>query len=373
MRLNRLVIAIVLLVAVTTAPAAAAGPTTERIQTETPCGTESSLPVTVTDATGTTITVEQSPDSVVALQPSDARTIYRIGAADRLDGLPYMAATEGLDRGDRANVGTGLNVNHERVIELDPDVVLAANVTSTEDVAQLRRAGLTVYHFAAAESIADVRQNVLLTGALVGECPGATETVAWMDRRLDVVETAVADVDRPLVYYELGGGYTTGDGTFQHEVLTTAGLENVGERAGLSGWGQLSGEVLISQDPDWIVFPDRTDRPDVPDSGTATTAYQNERFVPVDANNVSQPAPQVVYAIEEIVRSVHPDAYQAALDAGTSDDDPTGESSTNDTTATADDTDTASTDSATSPVPGFGSVGAVAALVLGVALLARRR
>lgn len=379
MSTSRIVTAVVLLVTVlavpavtaaTPAPAATAAPF-DQTTAETPCASDPSYPVTVTDATGTELTIEQSPDSVVALAPSDARTIYRIGAEDRLVGLPYMKATERLDRGDRANIGTGFEINQERIIELDPDVVLAANITSTEDIEQLRAANITVYHFAAAESLADVRENVRLTGLLVGDCEGATETVEWMDSRLQIVERALEDVDRPLAYYELGDGYTTGSDTFQHDVLQTAGLENVGARVGLGGWAQINTELLIAEDPQWIVYPDRTDEPAVPDAATSMTAYQNRQFVPVDENNVSQPAPQVVYAVEEIVRTVHPEAYQAALDSEQSSG---NETESNDTTASDQDTGSgAETDESTDSVPGFGPLVAITAVFTSLGLLARRR
>jgi iron complex transport system substrate-binding protein len=371
MTASRLVTAIVLLVAITAVPVTAAGASAGQSASEMPCSSGSSYPLTPTDATGTTVTVDASPDSIVALQPSDARTIYRIGAEDRLVGLPHTQATRGLDRGDRANIGTGFNINHERIIDLDPDVVLAANVTKKADIEQLRAANISVYHFEKARSIADVERNVRLTGQLVDECDGATSSVEWMDRRLAIVERAVEGVDRPLAYYELGGGYTAGSETFQHDVLQTAGLENVGARAGVTGWAQLSSEVLIAEDPEWIVYPDRTETPDIADAATSITAYQNERFVPVDANNMSQPAPQVVYAIEEIVRTVHPEAYQAALDAGQGEE---SETTPNDTASESKE-DGADTDAeeSTNALPGFGMAGAFAALLASVAVLARRR
>ncbi|WP_265111629.1 PGF-CTERM-anchored ABC transporter substrate-binding protein [Halosolutus halophilus] len=329
-------------------------------------------PIELTDATGETITLEEPPESVVALQPSDAQTVYEIGAEDRLDGLPYSPATSGLDRGDRADVSDGWQVNTERVIDLDPDVVLAANITSEDDIETLRDAGLTVYHFEAANTIDDVRDNVVRTGELTGECAGATETVDWMNEQLEVVETAVEDADRPLAYYAMGeDGTTAGTDTFIHEVLATADVENLAERAGITFYQQLSSETIVDEDPEWIIYPDDREEPPIPEGAEATTAYQNDNVVAVDANQISQPAPQVVYAVVDIVEAIHPDAYEAASE-GLEESGEDGENDGDGETGGSSETDGDDSDDASESIPGFGAPAAVAALLGGTLLLRRR-
>ncbi|SIR84232.1 PGF-CTERM-anchored ABC transporter substrate-binding protein [Natronorubrum thiooxidans] len=316
-------------------------------------------PIELTDATGETITLEEAPDSIVALQPSDAQTVFEIGAEDRLVGMPDEEATSDLEMGDRVDVTDNYAIVHERVIDLDPDVVLAANITAEEDVETLREAGLTVYHFDNAASIDDVRDNVLRTGELTSECDGATETVDWMDDRLEVVETALEDADRPLAYYAMGeDGMTAGTDTFIHEVLTTAGVENLAERADIGFYQPLSSETIIEEDPEWIIYSDDRAEVPIPDAAEATTAYQNDNVFSVNANQLNQPAPQVIYAVIDIVETVHPDAYEQAAE-GLDDADGTDESGDDET----DDEDS---------IPGFGVPVAVAALIA-VAFLARRR
>ena len=324
-------------------------------------------PLELTDATGETITLDEPPESVVALQPSDAQTVFEIGAEDRLTGMPDNPATADLEMGDREAITDDYEIIHERVIDLEPDVVLAANATFDDDIDTLRQADLDVYQFDEAESIDDVRDNVLRTGELTGECEGAEETVDWMDERLEVVDTALEDADRPLAYYAMGDdGTTAGTETFVHEVLTTAGVENIGEQAGISGYEPLSEETLVEEDPDWIIHSDDAE-PEVlmPDIAESTSAYQSDNVIAVDANQLNQPAPQVVYAVVDIVEAVHPDAYDAATegldDADASDDGATDENG-DDASDDGDDT-----------IPGFGIPVAAAAVLAVAGFLLRRR
>src|SRR6056297_167652 len=206
-------------------------------------------PLELTDATGTTITLEERPESIVTLQASDTQTVYEIGAEDRLVGLPYSYATSDFDRGDRVNVGDGWTVKHERVVNLDPDLVLAANATKDGDIEQLRNAGLTVYQFSDAESLDDVRENVRTAGKLTGECDGAEETISWMNEQLEIVERTLEGADRPTAYYAMGRGYTAGSGTFINEVLTTAGITNIAAEAGIQSYGQINPETVVNESP----------------------------------------------------------------------------------------------------------------------------
>ncbi|MBZ6496696.1 PGF-CTERM-anchored ABC transporter substrate-binding protein [Natrinema longum] len=327
------------------------------------------FPLEVTDATGETITLEEAPDSVVALQPSDAQTVFEIGAEDRLVGMPDNPATSDLPLGDRTPVTDTYQLVPERVIDLDPDLVLAANATDGQNVEQLRNAGLTVYHLDDAGSIDDVRDNVRTVGQLTGECDGAEETVDWMDEQLEIVDRTLEDEERPLAYYAMGDGYTAGAETFIHEVLTTGGVENVAEREGIASYGQINPETVVAENPEWIIYPDDRDEPPIHETIEATTASQEGNVHAVNANHISQPAPQVVYAIVDIVETVHPEAYEQASAELEAADEGGTESADEGDTGTDGSGDGASGES----MPGFGVAAAVVALVAATGFVARRR
>ncbi|ELY86597.1 periplasmic binding protein [Natrialba hulunbeirensis JCM 10989] len=321
-------------------------------------------PLELTDATGETITLEEAPDSVVALQASDAQTMYEIGAEDRLDGMPYTDATSGLDRGDRVDISDGWEVNHEQVIATDPDLVLAANTTQAEDIETLRdEADFTVYHFSEAESVDDVRENVQTTGALVDECDGADDTVDWMDDQLEIVETALEDTDRPLAYYTMDEeGTTAGTETFVGDILSTAGLENVAAEAGITGYERINAETVVDADPEWVVYSDDREEPPIPDAATEITAVEEDNVIAVDANRLNQPAPQVVLAVTSIVEEIHPEAYEEAsaeLEGSTASDD--------------DGADDGDGDADDDSIPGFGVTAALAAVLAALGIGARLR
>ncbi|AFZ74921.1 PGF-CTERM-anchored ABC transporter substrate-binding protein [Natronobacterium gregoryi] len=338
------------------------------------------FPFEETDATGETVTVEEEPDDVVALQPSDAQSVFEIGGEDKLVGMPVGQYTDYLEPDENLDISEDddLTPITEAVVDREPDVVLAGNTLEDDDVVdQLRNAGLTVFVFPTEDSLDGVEENVRLTGEIVGECDGAAATIDWMDDTLEEIDEALADEDRPLAYYAMGDGYTAGEGSFSHEILTTAGLENLGAEVGIEGWDMVDAEQVVEQDPDWIVYGETWGEPPVGDGVMATSAYEDEQFVAVNDHYMSQPAPLVVVAIAGIVEDVHPNAYEesgladderidhygdmpaGALDAGDGDD------------AGADGTDTGEADD--DSIPGFAASTALVAVLLTSLAVVRSR
>jgi iron complex transport system substrate-binding protein len=272
--------------------------------------TECSFPVTVTDATGQTVTVEERPERIVALQPSVAQTLWEIGARDRVVGMPVNQYTAYLNGSrERTNVvhADDFNTDVETVVSLEPDLVLAPNVVTNETVGQLRDLGLTVYRFGYGRSLEDIYRKTNRTGRLLGECRNATAVVGAMQTRLVRVRRAVADQKRPRVLHS-SGQYTAGNGTFVHDVIRLAGGRNIAAEAGIQGYKTISDEVVVERDPEWIVHTgtasDLADRA----AYANTSAIRANQTVALDSNLLSQPAPRVVIPLTSLAKQLHPDA-----------------------------------------------------------------
>lgn len=365
-----------------TAPAAPADTTAVDAQED--C----SFPFSATDATGTEVTVEEAPDSVVTLGPASAQTMVEIGAGSRVVGSTQFASY--LDGSEAwANVsGSGRAfVSVERVVAQEPDLVLAENIVSDDTVERLRSAGITVYKFRAADSMAFVTDKVNVTGSLVGACEGASETVEWMQTEMEVVQRAAQGQESPKALYVFYGT-TPGPETFISDLITNAGAENVVTNADLeysqAGYARINPEVVANLTVEWLLL--NSGQPQVPDSPAYrnTIAVQENQTVVLNSNYVSQPAPRSVYVMRNLSQAWFPEAY-AEANASVRGEASTGTTATaGGTTATATamdgggtdggtDGQTASTDgSDDGGSPGFGVVAALVA-ALSLAGLARRR
>ena len=333
-------------------PAAAATP-------QTGGGDETcSFPLSITDATGQTVTLESPPERIVTTNPSAAQTLWELGERDRVVGVTqYASYLDGAK--NRTNVSAaGLGVSVERVVGTNPDLVVAPNA-SADQVESLRDAGLTVYHFPEATSVADIAAKTTTTGRLVGVCAAAADTNAEMRAAVNTTRNRTAGIDRPAALYPLGGGFVAGGDTFITAVMEIGGLENVA--AEYAGYPQLSDEVVLQADPEVLVVTD----PDAPILETepyaSTTAGQTARVVVVEVQWMNQPAPRsVVEATATIADTVTGSETTASGSDDVSSDTTDGEADS-----------TASETGATAP--GFGVPVAVLAVLLGLLGATRRR
>ncbi|MFC3476500.1 PGF-CTERM-anchored ABC transporter substrate-binding protein [Halobacterium litoreum] len=336
------------------------------------------FPYTGTDATGTDVTVSEEPERVVTLSPSAAQTMWEVGGSEKVVGVSQFAGyLDGAGDLPVALSGYPATVNTEKVIELQPDLVLAPNTIDNESVQKIRGAGITVYRFELADSVDSVTEKTELVGELTGECSGAEQVVSGMEERVNTIETAVEGEEKPTVYWGTEAGYTAGPNTFIGKAIAKAGGHNIAADADASApYPQLTAEFIAAQDPDFVVVsvsPERMGNESksyIPKGSVIrnTTAYEEGNIVVVNTNNLSQPAPRVVTPMTTFAQAFHPEAYADANTTTTTQttSEPTATTSDQTSEATTADTTTSNGDT-----PGFGAPVALVA-VLAAALIARR-
>ncbi|WP_425601571.1 PGF-CTERM-anchored ABC transporter substrate-binding protein [Halorubrum ezzemoulense] len=249
------------------------------------------FPLTVTDATGTEITLDEQPDRITTTNPSAAQTLWEIGAQDRVVGVSKFAGyLNGTD--SKANVSAEFGVSIEKVVATDPDLVLAPNASAGQ-VADLRAQNLTVYHFPAATDIDDIAAKTERTGRLVGNCEAATDINNEMNQTVENVENQTSDLDRPDALYPLGGGYVAGDNTFINEIMQIGGTTNVAASEA-DGYPQLSDEVILQTNPELMLVTDSEASILERQPYASTSAGKNNNYVVLNNNYLNQPAPRSV-------------------------------------------------------------------------------
>ncbi|MFC5969838.1 PGF-CTERM-anchored ABC transporter substrate-binding protein [Halomarina salina] len=370
--------------AVSTGPTATDDAAVSPAQVESSVQAQCSFPATLTDGTGTEVTVEQRPDRIVALQASTAQILWEVGAQERVVGMPVRSYTSYLNGSDaKTDVLTedGAGVNVEQVVALEPDLVLAPSSIGNETVEQLRNAGLTVYKSGADKSIESIYEKTDRYGQMVGNCEEATAVVEETRSAVEEIRSAVEDRDRPRTLYYFYN-YTAGSQTFIHEIIETAGGDNVAANAGIDSYEVVNEEVVADSDPEWLLHPSDAPLPTA-EPYTSTTALRENQTLTLNANYMNQAAPRVVMPMRKIAMALHPDAFENGTATPTANG-TTGTTATPSdggaTTATAVETPTegattttgdGATTTSSGSGPGFGVVGALVASVA-AALLARR-
>lgn len=267
-----------------------------------------SFPLTEPDQTGTAVTLTEPAREVVVLDASSAQVFWEIDAQDRVVGMPVEPYTAYLNESTtRTDVTDGQQILVELVIELDPDLVIAPNYADEQTIHTLRGAGLTVFQFPLEDSIEAIYTKTALYGHFVGECDAANARIAEMQRDIETIQRGVENRERPRVLYYFFG-FTAGNDTFIHDLIILAGGDNVAATAGIEGYREISPEIVVELDPEWIVAPSHAGLPDG-EPYTSTTAMRSNQTLVVDENLVSQAAPRVVEPLSAMAEAFHPDAF----------------------------------------------------------------
>jgi iron complex transport system substrate-binding protein len=277
--------------------------------------------VSATDASGNQVQLSSPAKRIVSLAPSNTEILFAIGAGPQMVGRDSVS-----DYPEEAkkvtDIGGGFgDLNMEAILAANPDLVLVAPITPDQQVADLKKAGLTVFMVPNPKSFDDLYINLETVAQLTGHEKETADLVTSLRARVQAVEEKIAPLNsRPLVFYEIDGTdpnapWTSGPGTFVNLVIEKAGGTNLG--ADLKGeWVQISVEELISRDPTMILLGDSVFggvTPEIVKARTgwgALTAVQEGRIYPFDDNLVSRPGPRLVNGLEAMAKLLHPGVFQ---------------------------------------------------------------
>lgn len=281
---------------------------------------EASFPVTIKDASDQEVVIDEKPEKLVSLMPSNTEIVFALGLGDELVGVSdydnYPAETA-----EKEKVG-GMEFNVEKIISLNPDVVLAhasSAHNSTEGLQQIRDAGIDVVVVNDAANFEDVYGSIDMIGQATGTTKEAEQLVADMKEKLaDIKEKAatISDSNKKSVYIEVSEDplFTTGKNTFMQEMLDTINASNVFSE---EGWIQVDQEAVIAANPDVIITTYGAYAKEKPIDQISSrkgwediAAVKEKQIVDVDSDMVTRSGPRLVEGVEAIAEAVYPDVFK---------------------------------------------------------------
>jgi iron complex transport system substrate-binding protein len=287
------------------------------VTTAAPTATPPPELLTSTDGLGRAITLEQPAQRIVSLAPSNTEILYAIGAGSQVVGRDEFSNYPEAATSLPVVGGSFGGYNEEAIVNLQPDLVLAAEINTPEQVASLEALGLTVYYLSNPTTLEEMYANLMTLAGLTGHEAETQVLVESLKARVEtVLEKAAAVEEKPTVFYELDGTdpsapYTAGPGTFLDTLINLAGGTNAASGLG-APWGQLSSEELVVQDPDIILLGDAAYGVTVESVAARTgwdslSAIQNGKVFAFNDDLVSRPGPRLVDGLEMLFALLHPE------------------------------------------------------------------
>jgi iron complex transport system substrate-binding protein len=139
---------------------------------------------------------------IICLTEETVETLYLLGEQDRIVGVSGYAVRPPQVRQEKPRVGAFTSANIEKILALDPDLVLTFSDLQADIVASLIRAGVEVHAFNQ-RSVDEILSMIETVGALSGAKDRAEELASTLRSNLDLVRTQAEGLTaRPRVFFE---------------------------------------------------------------------------------------------------------------------------------------------------------------------------
>lgn len=290
--------------------------------TETAAPPATIAPLTFVDGLGRTVTLTSTAQRIVSLAPSNTEILFAIGAGAQVVGRDEFSDYPAEAAALPAVGGSFGGYNLEQIVALEPDLVLAAEINTPEQVKALEDLGLTVYYLKNPATLEEMFATLTMVARFTGHEAEAEALVQALQARVQTVDKKLASVtEKPVVFYEIDATdpnkpFSAGPGTFIDLLITRAGGINLTSVAGITdAYPQVGLEQIVSVDPQVILLGDAMWGVTVESVAArpgwdGLTAVKEGRVLPFDDNLVSRPGPRLVDGLEALAKLLHPNAFK---------------------------------------------------------------
>ncbi|MCU0606778.1 MAG: cobalamin-binding protein [Candidatus Edwardsbacteria bacterium] len=211
--------------------------------------------LTLVDDAGRRVALPALPRRVVSLGPSITETVYALGQQDRLVGVTSWCNYP-PEASRKTVVGDAASFNPERLLALDPDLVILAGTAQSPALVRLEALGIPALVLDP-RTPDDIIADIELVGRALGAGPRADSLAAAMRTSLGRLRDSAELVPvglRPTVFAEIGATplFAAGPRSFLGQMIALAGGRVVPEDLP-QDYAAVNPERVIGQDPDVIL------------------------------------------------------------------------------------------------------------------------
>ena len=258
---------------------------------------------------------------IVSLLPSTTEILFALGLNEEIIGVTKYCKYP-PEAQNKTIVGGLIDTNYEIVYRLHPDLVVLAS-EHADHQAKFKDMGINVLQVET-RRVSSVLESIERIGEAVGRPKEAAAVKEKIQHKIDTIREKTKGIPKPRVLItflrSVGEGdirdvYIAGDFTYFNDILDIVGAENAYQGSTLITSPVMSAEGILQLDPDIII------EAMAPLSETNLTtqdvlkdwdilpelkAYKNKRIYILTGSYIDIPGPRLIEALDDIVRSVHP-------------------------------------------------------------------
>ena len=195
---------------------------------------------------------ENNLKKIISLSPLITESIYLLGAGDILI-ANTVYCTRPEDAKTKEKIGTLLEINIEKIVSLNPDLVLASSLTRPKQLEKLKILGYKVIQFTYAKSFNEICEQFIYLGELIGKKENALNIIKDIKIQIEKIKSITASLPKKNVFIQVGVKplFTVSKDTFINDFIEFSGGINI---ASDSKAGVYSREKVIASNPDIIII-----------------------------------------------------------------------------------------------------------------------
>lgn len=269
--------------------------------------------VAYTDDYQHTVQVPVNPTRIVSTSPAVTEIIFALHAENLLIGRTDYCVYP-PEAKEVPSIGGISNLNVEKIVSLNPDLVISGSMIPQKSTLQLEQMGVPIVCVIEKQRFDGLYENIAKIGQLVGRTHEADSLVSLMKSQMQSLTRQLANSDtcRPGVYYVVGfgpsGNFTAGGNSFINDLIDMAGGRNIA--ADITGWSY-SLEALMQANPDYIIIRRE-------DSATfcrtnpynRLDAVKQGRVIGLESGTIDLQVPRNLQAIRFISQRIRPGRQQ---------------------------------------------------------------
>jgi len=264
----------------------------------------------VVDDLGRLVAINGTPQRIVSLAPSNTEILFALGLGDKVVGVTDWCdyPSEALEK---EKVGSYDTPDIEKIVALNPDLVLVAYGTTMDVINSLIGLGLTVFGIKTTD-LDDLLDDIRTVGNITGKKVEAKALTSEMASKIEAIADATSELEgRPRVFYIVWHDplWTAGSETFIHELIEKGGGVNICQN--ITGYATITLEEIIARDPEIIIASEWSYDWAINATELASTnASQSGRIYTCDDDLIQRPGPRLVEGLEWFAHFIHPEIFE---------------------------------------------------------------
>ena len=245
---------------------------------------------------------------VISLAPSITKELESLNMTGNIVGATSYCDISAANKD--LIVGSAIEVNIEKVLLLNPDIVFASGLTKENDIIALRKNGVRVHRVNKMQSFDDICKHFIELGKLVGKADLAQSIVDKSQKKVDSLSNSVPNrTDKLSVFFQIGAKpiFTVIPNTFMNDYITLAKCNNIA--ADLQS-GTITRESVLQRNPDIIFIVTMgivgDDEKDIWESYTVLNAAKNKKIFIIDSSIASTPTVlSFTETLEQVINNIY--------------------------------------------------------------------